>query len=152
MNTTALRKLSRLSVLKFGKYYDITIQNLINYRNVKAYTYLTWVYYALAQISFLDDILDELGILPENRIDKPGKITNKKELDKYTYLAVQERLRLDEELGTDRTLTKLMNAKLSISETKRRLKQSEIFDNTLYSKQNMKKKNTGKDGRHITYK
>lgn len=74
MATTLLRKLSRKSQLKFGIYSDNTVQDLLTF---KKYNYLRWVYFNCDRISFLDDILDELSITKEYRINKPAKAPEK---------------------------------------------------------------------------
>lgn len=71
MDVTLLRKLSHKSTLQFGKYADNTVQNLID---LKHYRYLRWCYFNLDMISFLDNILDEINIPIEFRINKPGKL------------------------------------------------------------------------------
>ena len=65
-----LRKLSRKSVMNFGKYFDLTVQQCIDTRKK---SYLKWVYFNMSNITFLDEILDELKIPFEFRFDKPNK-------------------------------------------------------------------------------
>lgn len=74
-----LRTLARKSVLDFGKYKDRSVQQVIDLKNVRM---LRWYYYNCSMISFLPDILDEIGITEEWRINKPGKDPEKgKKLD-----------------------------------------------------------------------
>ncbi|MDG1238609.1 MAG: hypothetical protein P8N69_06830 [Flavobacteriales bacterium] len=68
-----LRKLTRKSRLGFG-YRDIkhiTIQDIMIMNKHKE---LIKIYFGLGKINFTDDILDELGISEDMRIEKPGKI------------------------------------------------------------------------------
>ena len=65
-----LRKLTRKSTLKYGKYKDYTVQHLLNMR---LRICLISSYFKLSTITFTDDILDELGITEEFRIPKPSK-------------------------------------------------------------------------------
>jgi hypothetical protein len=65
-----LRKLSRKSTLKFGKYSELTVQDVINLTKQK---YLRWVYFNCSNINFMDDILHEINIPEKFRIDKPSK-------------------------------------------------------------------------------
>ncbi len=68
-----LRKLTRKSRLGFG-YRDIkhiTIQDILIMNKHKE---LIKIYFGLGKINFTDDILDELGISEDMRIEKPGKI------------------------------------------------------------------------------
>jgi hypothetical protein len=69
MDLPILRTLTRKSNLGFGKYADIPIQQIFDY---KVQTYLRWVYYSFEGITFTDDILDEIPIHKEARIKKPG--------------------------------------------------------------------------------
>ena len=56
--------------MKFGKFADLTVLELLN---INKKNYLRWVYYNCSMITFCDDILDVVNILPEFRIAKPGK-------------------------------------------------------------------------------
>ncbi len=77
MDVTLLRTLTRKSFLKFGKYYDLTVQGVINMYNEKGLNYLTWIYFNSSKINFTDDILNELCIKRDDRIVKPSKIPDK---------------------------------------------------------------------------
>ena len=57
-----LRKLTEKSTLKFGTYADVPIYNLLN---LKRYSYLRWIYYNSSNITFLNSILEEIGITKE---------------------------------------------------------------------------------------
>jgi hypothetical protein len=74
-DVTLLRTLTRKSTLKFGQYYDLTVQNVLDSQHSKGKSVLRWYYFNSDRISFIDDLLDELNIIPEFRIAKPGKIT-----------------------------------------------------------------------------
>jgi hypothetical protein len=67
---TLLRTLARKSVMKFGRYPTDTVENLLK---MGKHGYLRLVYFSCSNISFLDDILDELEITEALRITKPGK-------------------------------------------------------------------------------
>jgi len=70
--TLLLRTLTRKSYLKFGKYADIRVGNLLDL-GISEREYLLWSYYSCSMINFNDDVLAELGITEEFRIEKPGK-------------------------------------------------------------------------------
>jgi len=70
MSAILLRKLTKKSLLKFGKYKDYTVDHLFG---MKKQIDLTSIYFKLSNITFTDDILDELGITDEYRILKPSK-------------------------------------------------------------------------------
>lgn len=64
-----LRKLTRLSKLAFGTYGHLSVGRMIELgKSID----LIQMYYKLSHITFFDDILDELGITMEWRIDKPN--------------------------------------------------------------------------------
>ena len=75
-----LRKLTRKSRLGFGyrDIKDITIQDIMIMNKHKE---LIKIYFGLGKINFTDDILDELGISEDMRIQKPGKISDYDERD-----------------------------------------------------------------------
>jgi len=69
-DVTLLRTLTRKSILKFGQYSDLQVQNLLD---LQRYKYLRWVYFNCSNINFMDDILDEIKIPLNFRIQKPSK-------------------------------------------------------------------------------
>ena len=72
MDVAIYRKLTRKSQLKFGKYADFTVGDLLA-QGWRRAEYLSWAYFNMSKITFFDDILDELEIPEEFRISKPGK-------------------------------------------------------------------------------
>jgi hypothetical protein len=69
-NVILLRKLTKKSTLNFGKYKEYTVEHLLGMRKQKD---LISMYFKLSTITFIDEILDELGITEEYRIVKPSK-------------------------------------------------------------------------------
>lgn len=69
-----LRKLSRKSIIGFGYYRDLTVQNVIDKGSGHK---LANMYYTLGKIDFLPDVLEELKIVADLKIEKPGKNTKK---------------------------------------------------------------------------
>jgi hypothetical protein len=65
-----LRKLTNKSVINFGKYFDLTVQQCLDTKKRK---YLRWVYFNCSNITFTDELLDELLIPVDYRFDKPNK-------------------------------------------------------------------------------
>lgn len=94
-----MRKLARKSRLGFG-YQDIksiTIQDIMIMNKHKE---LIKIYYGLDKITFMDDILDELGIAEDMRIEKPGKIRDYEERDvmvKKALVTVKARKKIEVE-------------------------------------------------------
>lgn len=72
-DTVLVRKLSLKSKLEFGDNGHLTVQDVI-YAGREAD--LVWAYYNLSKISFIDSVLDTLGIEADKRITKPGKDTD----------------------------------------------------------------------------
>ncbi len=111
-----MRKLARKSRLGFG-YQDIkniTIQDILIMNKHKE---LIKIYYGLDKITFMDDILDELGIAEDMRIEKPGKIRDYPERDvmvRKALTTVKERKK--EEVAAFREMAKEMRAELKAEE------------------------------------
>lgn len=63
------RKLTRKSLMKFGRYHDLTVGKVLDQDH---FDYLLWAYYHCSQINFDEDILDILHISKEWQIEKPG--------------------------------------------------------------------------------
>ncbi len=70
---TTKRVLTLKSKFGFGKYADMTIQEIINLGKV---SYLRWVYFNYENIDFIPEILDTIKIPVEYRLVKPAKNPN----------------------------------------------------------------------------
>lgn len=125
---TLLRKLTEKSTLKFGKYHDIPIYNLLD---LNRNTYLRWVYYNSSNITFMDNILFKIGIRENEFIEKPGK-------NPKLYLEVTERIRMNMSYKSISRLNKIK--RISIEKI---IRQENKKDNTINSKSNLMKKNHG---------
>ena len=132
-SASLLRKLSLKSIIGFGKYSEWTVQKVIDFHKKG---YLRWVYYNINGISFLDDVLKEIGIIGDDydyRIEKPGsdpelgEKVNQDKTDGITSLTIKKRLKKDFEMN------KLQK---QISQNK--------FDNRYYSKSSLQNRNHGK--------
>jgi hypothetical protein len=75
-----LRTLTRKSIIGFGNYKDITVQNILDLRQHKV---LLEIYYFFRNIDYMPDILEELCIIGERVVDK--KIP-KERFDKKNYV------------------------------------------------------------------
>jgi hypothetical protein len=69
MTRILLKKLTRKSIIDGGKNKGLTVQDVLN----KSKSHLIFSYFNYSNITYTDDILDELRIKPEDRIQKPGK-------------------------------------------------------------------------------
>ncbi len=107
-----LRKLTRKARLGFG-YKDIkniTIQDILIMNKHKE---LIKIYFGLDKITFMDDILDELGIDEKMRIEKPGKIRDLEKRDKLIKKAlVTVKARKKEEVAAFREMAKQMREEI----------------------------------------
>lgn len=83
MDRLILRKMSFKSTFQEGKYKDYTVQQVLDLNPFDGKTYLIWVYYNMSNLSFLDEVLEHIGITQYYRIDKPGKIQSKDLYDQY---------------------------------------------------------------------
>ena len=90
-DVTLLRTMTFKSTMKFGKYHDLTVRGIIDMIGSRGVRYLVWVYYSASKVSFMPDVLDELYILPENRIEKAGNVANDEELHYYQLQAKKAR-------------------------------------------------------------
>ena len=68
-----LRTLTLKSKLMFGKYSDLTVQEVVN---INQMSYLRWAYYNMDGITFIPKILIALGINQTGYINKPGTDKN----------------------------------------------------------------------------
>ena len=64
-----LRTLARKSIMTGGPHEGLSVQMIIN---MGRQWRLAYTYFRYGMLSFLPDILDELGITEQFRIDKPG--------------------------------------------------------------------------------
>ncbi len=69
MSSILLRVLTKKSTLNFGKYKDCTVEQFIGMKKQIA---LISMYFKLSTISFNEEILLELGITSDYRIQKPS--------------------------------------------------------------------------------
>lgn len=64
-----LRIMTRKSKIGFGKYKDLTVQTMLDFNRKLE---LISAYYKLTSINYNEDVLNELNITDEYRIDKPS--------------------------------------------------------------------------------
>lgn len=140
--TVLLRTLARKSVLDFGKYEGRSIQQVIDLKNTRM---LRWYYYNCSMISFLPDILEELGITEEWRIAKPGKDPEKgKRLDGVMDAKIAAVRKAAYAEGDGKRLHQI--SKQKAYQSKRKACKELAFikaDRVKYSKGNMAWKNQG---------
>jgi hypothetical protein len=69
MDVTLLRTLTKKSIIWFGQYGGMSVEQIIH---IQKSNYLRWLYYNASKVNFVDEILEELRIYPSWRIPKPG--------------------------------------------------------------------------------
>ncbi|MBQ4009143.1 MAG: hypothetical protein II604_00395 [Bacteroidales bacterium] len=128
--------------MDFGQYQGRTVQQCIDLGNTR---YLRWIYYNCSKISFMPDILDEIGVTEEWRIEKAGKDPEKgKMLDDEKDKNHNNHLkRLSE---TDKMEAIKQSSKYSArlrKQSNRKLMQFERQDTKYFSKGAMQRRNHG---------
>lgn len=69
-----LRKLTEKSIMGFGRHLYTEVHAMPNYT-------LAEIYFTCSHINFFDIVLDRIGIKPEDRIEKPGRVEKEKFLE-----------------------------------------------------------------------
>ena len=103
-----LRKLTAKSTMGFGKFNSLRVGDLLAIQN---HTYLRWVYFNASMIDFFEEILNEIGIDPEWRIDKPGKDPEK-----------------GEELAAQKRYNRPFKSRMHYASTQRKRSKSELIN------------------------
>ena len=128
MDTIRLRTLSKKSTIGFGKYADYTVNGLLGLNKT---TLLRWYYFNCDMISFLPEILEEIHIPEEYRIDKPGKCPEKyDELNQILWKKFCGKSKLKKKMHA----TKVLMGKF---------KHNRIKENIKYSKASLQRRNHG---------
>lgn len=131
-DVTLLRKLTRKSTLKFGKYHDTPIGMLIDLGNIN---YLRWVYYNSSNITFFDDVLNDIKIPVEFRIQKPGCDSLKyDELKSFMYEKLSDKIKDKIEYKKEKIRNKNALGKLVANKN---------IDKIRFSKGSLARKNRG---------
>ena len=147
MEVRRLRTMARKSVFDFGKYKSYTVQHVLDLNGHKA---LRYYYYYCSNISFMPDILDEIGITEKYRIAKPG--TDEK-MDQLLQAEKDKRMkRMIGRLGENNpSAAKEIYKKLAIRKNKKKseaLKNYQQFvsdDRKAFSKGALQRVNHGHD-------
>ena len=122
-----------------GKYSDMMVENVLKIDT----DYLLWTYYTQSNLSFMDDILDELKITGDRRIVKPGK-------DVKLFFIVKDSNLRDLE-GVDK-YKKLAKEKRKVkAKAKKMLFKHEHNDKILFSKSALAKRNGGIKGFRLDF-
>ena len=138
MSIVLLRTLTGKSIIGFGQYRDLTIQNLIDTAQHKE---LLHMYYFLRNIDYNEDIIKQLKIDQVYRIDKKNskdEVRFKKEYYKYInkclYLIISEQI----ENNSKNNIVRMINVRRVKGDRKKNI---EHRTNVLTSKGYLKYKN-----------
>lgn len=142
-DVTLLRKLSFKSLMKYGKFHDLTVEEIIRYKDIKGLNYLTWIYYRSSKISFLPEVLLKLGIVEKNQIEKPGKISQA-EYYKYKYSAIFHRIKAEDLTPKEKALRQGMNRKKANAIKKTKTLKREAYTTLFQKKEKNMYRNHGK--------
>ena len=144
MSVLLLRTITRKSIIGFGNYKDLTVQNLLDMYRAKE---LLHIYYSCRNIDFNQDLKDELCIYGEREINKKDK-TDKKE-DRYAdnlWLHVNNCLsemlnkKNDEEIEQGNGMLR----KIKYTYKKNQKNRESAQNRNVFSKGAMQRKNQGK--------
>lgn len=139
MDVPLLRILTWKSVIGFGQYKYMKIKDIYDLHHTQ---YLRYIYYNIAGISFIDEILEAIGIIAlpsiDYRINKPGTDHEKQLLlDKHKfYQKVYVMGNATHAINNNKLGSKLLR-KRTICE-----------ENILFSKGNLQRKNQGHKYKH----
>lgn len=132
MDVKLLRTLAWKSSLGFGKYSDLSIQQIYDLRHTE---YLRWCYYSINGISFNEDILRKIGILSDKfdyRIKKPG--IDLEIHEKLLHINFNRRCKI-------KNATHIKNANKIGAKIK--MVSVIMYDNIYFSKGNLQRRNHG---------
>lgn len=147
MDVTRLRTMARKSVFHFGKYMMSTVQQVLD---LKAYRALRYYYYHCSNISFLPDILDEIGIPEKYRIAKPGTDVEmderlQKQKDKRLKRMIGSLNSEDPDAASDVIKTLAIKKKINKKEALKKYKKFVDADRKAFSKGALQRINHGHD-------
>lgn len=134
MDVPILRTLAWKSILGFGKYKELSIQQIFDLGHT---AYLRYIYFNVEGLSFSEEILKKIHVINElydNKIAKPG--TNP-ELGKKID-GIMFNYHVQKEGNSAHTMNMIRKG------AKTRLVELKIYENKYYSKASMQRRNHGK--------
>jgi hypothetical protein len=134
MDVPILRTLAWKSILGFGKYKLLSIQQIFDLGHT---AYLRYIYYNIEGISFNEEILTSIYVISkgfDDRIKKPGINTELgKKIDGIMF-----NFHVQKEGNAAHTMNRIRKG------SKIRLNELQTFERQYYSKQSMQRRNHGK--------
>lgn len=141
MSVVLLRTLTRKSLIKFGAYSDLTVQNLLDTHRYKE---LLHIYYTCRNIDFNQDLKDELCISGEREIDKKIKKEERYIEKTYQYIGWCMKEMIDKKSEQQTFIDGRMMYKIKQNKKKQTAQREGYLKRTIYSKGAMQRKNQGK--------
>ncbi len=140
MDSTRLRTMTYKSRFDGGKYTNQTVETILSLDK----GYLIYEYFRMSKITFIDEILNKLGISEAFMISKPGVSD-----EKYHAFQLDQIKQMDE---VDRIKHFIDKKKKRIKDAKD-LRQRHINDERrIFSKQSLKNMNAGYMKLNLTYR
>jgi len=144
MSIILLRTLTKKSVIQQGKNKGLLVGEVLK----KCKLDLIYAYFNYANLSFTEDILEELNIKAEDKIQKPGKSPEKFEFyaDRNIYLVAKNKLRLQ---GKDDSQIAVSGVKKCIKKSRMKAKEIRFLmaERHIFSKGAMQWRNHHSGGR-----
>lgn len=139
-----LKTLTKKSIIQNGKNKGLTVSDLLRLKKID----LIYSYYHYDVLTFTDEILDELGIKPEDKIEKPGKAPEKFKYyaDRNIFIAAKIAAKRslgssdDEKINSIARIIKQRSAKKKFNAKYKRLIEKEKLS---FSKSALMRKNHG---------
>lgn len=138
MSIVLLRTLTRKSIIGFGAYKDLTVQNLLDTYRTKE---LLNLYYTCRNLDFNQDLKDELCISGEREIDKKIQKEERYIENLYIYISWCIKLMMEKREQKQNDQDNLMLYKLKKSKKKTQKMKEYNIARTVYSKGAMKAQN-----------
>ena len=138
MSVLLLRTVTRKSILGFGNFKDITIQNMIDMHMERE---LLHIYYTCRNIDFNQDLKDELCISGEREINKKEKQEERYIKQTFTYIGWCIKEMLEKRGEEQNEINKRQMHKAKKRKKKQVAMREMAHKSTIYSKGSLKSKN-----------
>lgn len=138
MSVVLLRTVTKKSILGFGNYKDVTIQNMIDMRMERE---LLHIYYTCRNIDFCQELKDELCISGEREINKKEKQEERYIKQTYMYIGWCLKEMLTKRGEEQNEIHKKQMYKTKQYKKKQVVNRERVLNSTKFSKGALKSKN-----------
>jgi hypothetical protein len=142
-NSILLRKMTYKSVIDKGKYKGYTVEEVLKISKI----HLLRLYFGYDNLTFVDEILDQLHLRDEDRLTKPGKAT--KRIEYYLNRNLFMQAKIDVHKAGVEEPERVKTVASSIRKTKEKkyklgkLKEFKQKDKVQFSKGSLQRRNQG---------